>query len=106
VLIDPTGLLEPWPVTTLPSSSESGPTRRAAGSNRISYTGSTGYGQDCVDSLVGHIGHIDVASVLAAQDYLIQCGLGDPQRQFIEGLSHGGFLAYVLGQRDRSRFTW
>ncbi|KAF7318888.1 Acylpeptide hydrolase [Mycena chlorophos] len=60
----------------------------------INYTGSTGFGLDSINALCGRAGDVDVHSVRTVYDFLIEKQLASaaPGKQFIEGISHGGFL--------------
>ncbi|KAJ7623679.1 Alpha/Beta hydrolase protein [Roridomyces roridus] len=62
----------------------------------INYTGSTGFGLEAVEALFGHVGDVDVKSLHASYEYLLRTNLAsaNPGKQFIEGLSHGGFLTH------------
>ncbi|KAJ7485428.1 Alpha/Beta hydrolase protein [Mycena latifolia] len=67
----------------------------------INFTGSTGFGQDAVEALFGRVGDVDVKSLHRVYKYLIDANLASPAagKQFIEGLSHGGFLtAHMTSQ--------
>jgi len=55
----------------------------------VNYTGSTGYGQGSIDSLVGHVGDIDVADVQLARDDLVERAVVDKDRIGLFGGSHG-----------------
>jgi len=55
----------------------------------VNYTGSTGYGQGSIDSLVGHVGDIDVADVQLARDDLVERAVVDNDRIGLFGGSHG-----------------
>ena len=59
------------------------------------YTGSTGFGDFYVQTLIGQCGTLDVEDVKASVDYLVKEGKGEhgPGKQFVTGGSHGGFLS-------------
>lgn len=59
------------------------------------YTGSIGFGQRFVQELVGQCGKLDVGDCISAIRHVISIGLAKegPGQQFIQGGSHGGFLA-------------
>lgn len=63
--------------------------------NLINYTGSTGYGQKYIDRLLGVAGTLDVQDCYNAIQHLIRLGYSEAGRgkQFVQGGSHGGFLA-------------
>ncbi|XP_073765932.1 S9 family peptidase isoform X4 [Danio rerio] len=66
----------------------------------VNYRGSTGFGQDSIESLLGNVGSQDVKDVQRA----VLCALQnettlDPDRVVVMGGSHGGFLAcHLIGQ--------
>ncbi|XP_051526045.1 acylamino-acid-releasing enzyme-like isoform X2 [Myxocyprinus asiaticus] len=66
----------------------------------VNYRGSTGFGQDSIESLLGNVGIQDVKDVQRA----VLCALQndatlDPDRIAVMGGSHGGFLAcHLIGQ--------
>ncbi|XP_043102724.1 S9 family peptidase isoform X2 [Puntigrus tetrazona] len=66
----------------------------------VNYRGSTGFGQDGIESLLGNVGSQDVKDVHRA----VLCTLQnettlDPDRVAVMGGSHGGFLAcHLVGQ--------
>jgi dipeptidyl aminopeptidase/acylaminoacyl peptidase len=59
----------------------------------VNYRGSTGYGTAFRQLLQGDIGFPESEDVNAGLDHLIEAGIADPQRLFIEGWSWGGYLA-------------
>ncbi|XP_062248450.1 S9 family peptidase [Platichthys flesus] len=66
----------------------------------VNYRGSTGFGQDSILSLIGHIGSQDVKDVQRAVLTALQSDLTlDPKRLAVIGGSHGGFLScHLVGQ--------
>ncbi|XP_053481385.1 S9 family peptidase isoform X1 [Ictalurus furcatus] len=66
----------------------------------VNYRGSTGFGQDAIDSLLGNIGGQDVKDVQRAVLHVLQSNKTlDPDRVAVMGGSHGGFLAcHLIGQ--------
>lgn len=63
----------------------------------VNYSGSTGYGDDYVHQLLGHIGDLDVKDCQYAMDHV--WNRGAYHRRFVTGGSHGGFLtAHLIGQ--------
>ena len=74
------------------------------------YRGSTGQGEDALNSLPGQIGTNDVADCLAMMDDANARGYGTPAAQWcVVGGSHGGFLSCQLTSQpqccDRFRAT-
>ncbi len=59
----------------------------------VNYRGSTGYGTAFRQRLEGDIGFPESEDVNAGLDHLIEEGIADPDRLFIEGWSWGGYLA-------------
>ncbi len=59
----------------------------------VNYRGSTGYGVAFRDALRGNIGFPESEDVVAALDRVIDDGVADPERVFLEGWSWGGYLA-------------
>ncbi|KAI4874556.1 hypothetical protein NFI96_029031 [Prochilodus magdalenae] len=66
----------------------------------VNYRGSTGFGQDGIDSLLGNIGNQDVRDVQRAVLHVLQSNqILDADRVAVMGGSHGGFLAcHLIGQ--------
>ncbi|KAF7652406.1 hypothetical protein LDENG_00097330 [Lucifuga dentata] len=66
----------------------------------VNYRGSTGFGQDSILSLIGHIGSQDVKDVQRAVLSVLQNDTTlDPKRLAVIGGSHGGFLScHLVGQ--------
>ncbi|XP_036434657.1 S9 family peptidase isoform X1 [Colossoma macropomum] len=66
----------------------------------VNYRGSTGFGQDSIDSLLGNIGSQDVRDVQRAVLHVLQSNpILDADRVAVMGGSHGGFLAcHLIGQ--------
>jgi len=74
----------------------------------VNYRGSTGYGQDALNSLMGEIGVNDVEdcgelTLLALQKY---ASVVNPDRVGIEGGSHGGFLTGWLIGHPKYKDIW
>ena len=57
----------------------------------VDHGGSTGYGREFREELLGQWGVVDVADCLAAVRHLVARGLADPARAVIRGGSAGGF---------------
>ncbi|TSN76509.1 Acylamino-acid-releasing enzyme [Bagarius yarrelli] len=66
----------------------------------VNYRGSTGFGQDGIESLLGNIGSQDVKDVQRAVQHVLHNNKTlDPDRVAVMGGSHGGFLAcHLIGQ--------
>ncbi|KAJ3022358.1 hypothetical protein HKX48_006392 [Thoreauomyces humboldtii] len=65
----------------------------------INYRGSTGFGKDGIDSLVGKVGDLDVEDCQYIAEKLRTSGEVDPARVAVWGGSHGGFLtAWLVGK--------
>ncbi|KAL2916289.1 hypothetical protein HK105_204045 [Polyrhizophydium stewartii] len=64
----------------------------------VNYTGSTGYGEEFVQALVGRIGELDLADVNAAAYWAAQEPGINKDKVSLFGGSHGGFItAHLLG---------
>jgi dipeptidyl aminopeptidase/acylaminoacyl peptidase len=61
----------------------------------IDYRGSAGYGRDCRTSVYRNMGDKDIASALAAVDYLVEKHNVDRKRIGIFGESYGGFYTLM-----------
>ena len=61
----------------------------------INYTGSLGFGETYVRKLIGQAGILDVNDCIASVRHLIKIGKSEsgPGKQFVQGGSHGGFIA-------------
>ncbi|MFN2563019.1 MAG: prolyl oligopeptidase family serine peptidase [Jatrophihabitans sp.] len=66
-------------------------TSRGIGVIDVNYGGSTGYGREYRDRLLGQWGVVDVEDTVAAITGLADAGLADPARLTIEGGSAGGW---------------
>ncbi|KAF9321892.1 hypothetical protein BG003_010148 [Podila horticola] len=62
----------------------------------VNFTGSLGYGQSCVEALVGRVGELDVNECQAVRDYIISQDEVDPERICLTGGSHAGFIVAHL----------
>lgn len=68
------------------------------------FRGSAGYGQAFIDADRGDFGGGDQRDVLTGLDDLIRQGLVDPARQFVYGVSYGGYMTtWLVGQTGRFR---
>lgn len=59
----------------------------------VNYRGSTGYGRAFRQALYGDIGFPESEDINAGLDHVIEQGLTDAERVFLEGWSWGGYLA-------------
>ena len=59
----------------------------------VNYRGSTGYGREFRQALYGDIGFPESEDINAGLDHVIEAGLVEPERVFLEGWSWGGYLA-------------
>ncbi|MBV8274272.1 MAG: S9 family peptidase [Verrucomicrobia bacterium] len=68
------------------------------------YRGSTGYGDDFLEGLLGHENDIEVEDILKGVDALIERGIVDPYRIGVSGWSNGGYITNCLiAKTDRFR---
>jgi dipeptidyl aminopeptidase/acylaminoacyl peptidase len=68
------------------------------------FRGSAGYGQAFIDADRGDLGGGDMRDILAGVDELIRRGLVDRDRQFVYGVSYGGYMTcWLVGHTDRFR---
>ena len=68
------------------------------------FRGSTGYGQKFIDADRGDFGGGDMRDILTGIDRLVTDGLVDPDRQFVYGVSYGGFMtSWLIGQTSQFR---
>ncbi|CAG8462177.1 8103_t:CDS:10 [Acaulospora morrowiae] len=65
----------------------------------VNYSGSTGFGQDYVDSLIGKIGDLDIEEVQSSAQYFIDHNYVDCNSVAVIGGSHGGFISgHLIGK--------
>lgn len=65
----------------------------------VNYVGSSGYGQECIMGLIGHVGSLDVDQVHGVAEVVSAREDVDETRVYLCGGSHGGFItAYLLGK--------
>uniref|UniRef100_A0A6N2MP39 acylaminoacyl-peptidase n=1 Tax=Salix viminalis TaxID=40686 RepID=A0A6N2MP39_SALVM len=65
----------------------------------VNYRGSTGFGEEALQSLLGNVGSQDVNDVITAIDHVIDTGVASPSKIAVIGGSHGGFLTtHLIGQ--------
>jgi dipeptidyl aminopeptidase/acylaminoacyl peptidase len=68
------------------------------------FRGSAGYGQAFIDADRGDFGGGDMRDILSGIDELIRSGRVDPDRQFVYGVSYGGYMtSWLVGQTNRFR---
>lgn len=68
------------------------------------FRGSGGYGQRFIDADRGDFGGGDARDILAGIDYLVAEGHVDPRRQFVYGVSYGGYMtSWLITQTDQFR---
>jgi dipeptidyl aminopeptidase/acylaminoacyl peptidase len=66
--------------------------------------GSTTYGQDFTCAIDKNWGVVDYADLMAGVDAVIDRGLADPQRLFVQGWSFGGYMTcWIVTQTGRFR---
>eukprot|EP00873_Tetraselmis_striata_P005737 jgi/Tetstr1/426001/TSEL_016349.t1 len=69
----------------------------------VNFRGSTGFGEDCVQSLPGNAGTYDVADCMDALDEAVSMEYADPNQVAVCGGSHGGFLTgHLVGQHPEA----
>lgn len=61
----------------------------------VNYRGSTGYGREWRDSLLGNIGGPELEDVNAGLGDLVERGIADPRRAVIAGYSWGGYVTLL-----------
>lgn len=68
----------------------------------LNQRGSTGYGDDFANQILGDWGNLDYRDLMAGVDHAVTQGLSDPDRLGVCGLSGGGNLScWIVGQTDR-----
>lgn len=68
------------------------------------FRGSAGYGQRFIDADRGDLGGRDMQDILKGIDHLVQRGDVDPRRQFVYGISYGGYTTCsLIGQTHQFR---
>lgn len=68
------------------------------------FRGSTGYGRKFLDADRNDFGGGDMRDILSGIDFLIREKLVAPQRQFVYGISYGGYMAtWLVGHTDQFR---
>jgi dipeptidyl aminopeptidase/acylaminoacyl peptidase len=61
----------------------------------VNYRGSTGYGREWRDTLIGDIGGPELEDVNAGLADLVERGIADPERAVIAGYSWGGYVTLL-----------
>jgi dipeptidyl aminopeptidase/acylaminoacyl peptidase len=61
----------------------------------VNYRGSTGYGREWRDTLIGNIGGPELEDVNAGLRDLVERGIADPERAVIAGYSWGGYVTLL-----------
>lgn len=61
----------------------------------VNYRGSTGYGREWRDTLIGDIGGPELEDVNAGLQDLIDQGIADPERAVVAGYSWGGYVTLL-----------
>jgi dipeptidyl aminopeptidase/acylaminoacyl peptidase len=70
----------------------------------VNYHGSSGFGQQFLETITGRYGEKEFADIEAGSDYLRSRGYVDGERMIATGGSYGGFMvAYMNGHTDRYR---
>jgi dipeptidyl aminopeptidase/acylaminoacyl peptidase len=68
------------------------------------FRGSSGYGQKFIDADRFDFGGGDMRDILTGIDELVKQKLVDPQRQFVYGISYGGFMTcWLVGHTNQFR---
>ena len=61
----------------------------------VNYRGSTTFGRQFEEAILGRPGYWEVEDLVAAHRWLVTQGLADPARVFVEGWSYGGLLVLL-----------
>lgn len=68
----------------------------------VNHRGSSGYGNDFGNQVIGDFGNLDYLDLMAAVDRVVDMGLADPDRLGVCGLSAGGNLTcWIVSQNHR-----
>lgn len=71
---------------------------------RPNFRGSIGYGLKFLDADRNDFGGGDMKDILTGIDYLVAQGIADPGRQFVYGVSYGGYMAsWLVGHTNQFR---
>ena len=66
----------------------------------INYRGSTTFGRQFQDQIIGDVGHWEVEDMVAARDWLVAESIARPDQILLTGWSYGGYLTLLaLGKR-------
>jgi dipeptidyl aminopeptidase/acylaminoacyl peptidase len=71
----------------------------------VNYRGSTGYGAQWRDALIGNPGFPELEDTMAGLDDLLARGIADPERVVISGASWGGYLTLLGIGRHPDRWA-
>lgn len=71
----------------------------------VNYRGSTGYGREWRDALIGDVGGPEIEDVLAGFDDLVARGIADASRAVIAGWSWGGYITLLMIGKHPDRFV-
>ena len=66
---------------------------------KVNYRGSTSYGGEFSEALMGSRGDLESEAILAGLDRLVETGWADPDRLFATGFSYGGITSAHLATR-------
>ena len=61
----------------------------------VNYRGSTGYGRELRDAILGNPGFVELEDIAAGLDALVENGIADPARAVIAGSSWGGYITLL-----------
>ena len=61
----------------------------------INYHGSTTFGKEFQDKIIGKPGHWELKDIEAAYQWIVAQGIADPKKVFISGWSYGGYLTLL-----------
>lgn len=68
------------------------------------FRGSTGYGLKFLDADRNDFGGGDMRDILTGIEHLVRQGIADPKRQFVYGVSYGGYMtSWLVGQTHQFR---
>ncbi len=68
------------------------------------FRGSTGYGRKFLDADRNDLGGGDMRDILTGIDHLVREGVVDPTRQFVYGVSYGGYMtSWLIGHTHQFR---
>ncbi len=68
------------------------------------FRGSTGYGLKFLDANRGDFGGGDMKDILTGIEFLVREGIADRDRQFVYGVSYGGYMtSWLVGQSQQFR---